>query len=271
MIRRPAARAALLALVALVASTVLAACGSGDDDAPAAGSSASASTRPQAGTLIVFAAASLNATFTRIGADFSKANPGTKVTFSFAGSSDLVANLVGGAPADVFASADTANMTKATDANLVDGTPVDFATNTMTIVTPPDNPAGIASFADLAKAGVDEVICQAQVPCGAATKKIEDTTGVTLSPVSEELSVTDVLGKVENGADAGVVYVTDAKGAGSKVATVPIPTADNAVNTYPIATLQGSTQPDLAAKFVAYVAGPDGQKVLAAAGFAPAP
>ncbi len=270
MIRRPAGRAALLALVPLVASMVLAACGSGDD-APAAGSSAGASTTPQAGTLIVFAAASLNATFTQIGADFSKANPGTKVTFSFAGSSDLVANLVGGAPADVFASADTATMTKATDANLVDGKPVDFATNTMTIVTPPDNPAGIASFADLAKAGVDEVICQAQVPCGAATKKIEDTTGVTLSPVSEELSVTDVLGKVENGADAGVVYVTDAKGAGGRVATVPIPTADNAVNTYPIATLEGSTQPGLAAKFVAYVAGPDGQKVLAAAGFAPAP
>lgn len=100
-------------------------------------------------------------------------------------------------------------MTKATDAGVVAGSPSDFASNTLTIVVPPGNPKGIASFADLAKEGTQLVICAPQVPCGAATKKVETATGETLSPVSEESSVTDVLNKVTSGqADAGIVYVT---------------------------------------------------------------
>lgn len=224
------------------------------------------------GTLTVFAAASLKATFTTLGDTFAAENPGSDVVFSFAGSSDLVTQLQGGAPADVFASADTNNMGKATDAGLVAGTPVNFATNTLTIVTPPGNPAGITSFADLARDGVSEVVCAPAVPCGAATKKVQDATGVTLSPVSEEQSVTDVLNKVESGeADAGVVYVTDATNAGDKVTAVSFPEASGAVNTYPIGVLKDSSNAALAQAFVDLVTGPEGQAVLSAAGFAPAP
>ena len=238
----------------------------------AGGSSAAASAPPSGSApLTVFAAASLKATFTQIGTIFQQENPGSTVTFNFAGSSDLVAQLIAGAPADVFASADTANMTKATDAGLVSGTPLNFATNTLTIVTPPGNPAGITSFADLAKPGVAVVVCAPQVPCGAAAQKIETNTGVTLTPVSEENSATDVLGKITSGqADAGLVYVTDASGAGDKVTTVSFPESTTVVNTYPIATLTAATQPSMATTFVELVTGPEGQQVLAAAGFQPA-
>jgi len=238
----------------------------------AGGSSAAASAPPSgSATLTVFAAASLKATFTQIGTIFQQENPGSTVTFNFAGSSDLVAQLIAGAPADVFASADTANMTKATDAGLVSGTPLNFATNTLTIVTPPGNPAGITSFADLAKPGVAVVVCAPQVPCGAAAQKVETNTGVTLTPVSEENSVTDVLGKITSGqADAGLVYVTDASGAGDKVTTVSFPESTTVVNTYPIATLTAATEPSLAMTFVELVTGPEGQQLLAAAGFQPA-
>ena len=224
---------------------------------------------PNSGDITVFAASSLKSAFTALGAQLEKGYPGAHVKFSFAGSSDLVAQLTGGAPADVFASADTATMTKVVDASLVAGNPVNFATNTLTIVTPPGNPKHIASFADLAKPGTQVVVCAPQVPCGAATKKVEAATGTALTPVSEESTVTDVLGKVTSGqADAGLVYVTDAAGAGDKVTAVAFPEAGGAVNTYPIAVLKGSKNADTAQKFVDLVTGPDGRKVLAGAGFA---
>ena len=122
----------------------------------------------------------------------------------------------------MFASADANNMTKASTQAWSHGEPVNFATNTLTIVTPPGNPEGITSFADLAKPGTQVVVCAPQVPCGSATEKVEKATGVTLAPVSEESAVTDVLGKITSGqADAGLVYVTDAKAAGDKVTAVP--------------------------------------------------
>ena len=246
--------------------------GASSSSKAATSSSAAASAPAPAGTLAVFAAASLKATFTQIGTIFQTENPGSTVTFNFAGSSDLVTQLTAGAPADVFASADTNNMTKATTANLVSGAPANFATNILTIVTPPGNPAGVTSFADLAKPGLNVVVCAQQVPCGAATATVEKNTGVTLTPVSEENSVTDVLGKVTSGqVDAGLVYVTDAKNAGDKVTEVTFPEAAVVVNVYPIATLTAATQPALATKFVDLVVGPEGQQVLAAAGFTPAP
>ncbi len=238
-----------------------------------ASSSAAASAAPaESGTLTVFAAASLKATFTELGQTFQQQNPGTTVTFNFAGSSDLVTQITGGAPADVFASADQNNMKKATDAGVVEGTPVNFAANILTIVTAPGNPKGITGFADLANPDLQVVVCAPQVPCGSATQKVEQNTGVTLTPVSEESSVTDVLNKVETGqADAGLVYVTDAAGAGDKVTEVPFPEASAVVNVYPIATLKAATQPELATKFVELVTGPEGQQVLKEAGFEPAP
>jgi molybdate transport system substrate-binding protein len=221
------------------------------------------------GEITVFAAASLKSTFTELGAQLEAANPGTKVNLNFAGSSDLVTQLTQGASGDVFASADEKNMTKAVDGGLVAGAPAPFATNTLTIVTPPGNPKDIASFADLAKPGTSVVVCAPQVPCGSATDRVEEATGVTLAPVSEESAVTDVLGKITSGqADAGLVYVTDAKGAGDKVTEVPFPESSEAVNTYPIAVLADSANPTTAQMFVDFVTGPDGRKVLTEAGFA---
>ncbi|SDV04212.1 molybdate transport system substrate-binding protein [Microlunatus sagamiharensis] len=257
------------AAAAATATLLLAACGSSTGEAGASSPAAAPASSASDQTLTVFAAASLKSTFTTIGQRFEAAHPGTKVTFSFAGSSDLVTQLQQGAPADVFASADTNNMAKAAADGLIAGSPTNFATNTLEIAVPPDNPAKIASFADLTRSGVKVVVCAPQVPCGAAAQKVETATGTDIKPVSEENAVTDVLGKVTSGeADAGLVYVTDVKGAGDKVLGIPFEESKEAVNTYPIATLAASRQSELAGQFVALVTGSEGRQVLADAGFA---
>jgi molybdate transport system substrate-binding protein len=221
------------------------------------------------GLVVVFAAASLKPAFTQINQQFKTDNPGSSADFEFAGSSELATQLTQGATADVFASADTAQMDKVTKAGLLAGNPTNFVSNTLVIVTAPGNPKKIGSFADLAKPGLNVVICQKPVPCGSATQRIEDSTGVHLSPVSEELSVTDVLNKVTTGqADAALVYVTDAKSAANKVTTVNFPEAASAVNVYPIGLLKKAPQPTLAQKFVTLVTSDTGEKILAQFGFA---
>ncbi|QLQ09685.1 MAG: molybdate ABC transporter substrate-binding protein [Nocardioidaceae bacterium] len=246
-----------LAALTMMAVTALTGCGGDDSDS---------SSEKQ--TLTVFAAASLTATFTELGEIFEDEHDNVEVVFNFGGSSDLVAQLQQGAPADVFASADTANMDKATGDDLVAGEPTIFATNTLQIATPPDNPAGITSFADLSKPGVRLVVCAPEVPCGAATVKVAESAEIELSPVSEEQSVTDVLGKVTAGeADAGLVYVTDVKGAGDKVNGIGFPESDAVVNSYPIAALTDAADADLAAAFVQLITGEKGRSVLEAAGF----
>ncbi|PYY46279.1 molybdate ABC transporter substrate-binding protein [Curtobacterium sp. MCLR17_043] len=260
---RPFAALALAATVALG----LAAC-----TTPDAGSGASApagsDTEGPTGSITVFAAASLQKTFTTLGKQFETANPGASIRFSFAGSSDLVTQIQNGAPADVFASADEANMAKLSSTDLASGSPRDFATNVLEIAVAPGNPKGIANLDDLTDPGVQLVTCAAPVPCGAATAKVESASGVDLEPVSEEQSVTDVLGKVESGqADAGLVYVTDVRGAGGKVDGVPFDESGKAVNTYPIGVLRESEDPALAQAFSEYVRSAAGQRVLASAGF----
>lgn len=255
-----------IGIVAGVVSTMLAAalvgCGSKSPSPP--------STTSQApGRVVVFAAASLRSAFTRISQQFTTQNPGRNVEFEFAGSSELATQLTQGATADVFASADTAQMDMVATAGLLAAGPAKFASNTLVIVTAPGNPKKVATFADLARTGLGVVICQTPVPCGAATQRVEDSTGVRLDPVSEEQSVTDVLNKVTTGqADAGVVYVTDARSAGDKVTTVNFPEAAGAVNVYPIAVLKNAPQRALAQKFVAVVTGETGQQILAQSGFA---
>lgn len=244
-----------LAIAVALASTALTGC--------------SAKTPEANPKITVFAAASLKRTFTEIGEQFTTDNPGSDIEFSFAGSSDLVNQLTQGAPADVFASADTTNMDKAAKAGLLAGEPVNFASNTLTIAVAPGNPKGIASLKDLEQQGLSVVLCAPPVPCGSATEKAEQAAGVRLNPVSEESSVTDVLNKVVTGqADAGLVYLTDVKGTGDKVAGVPFPEASSAVNTYPIVTLKQSPHPDLAKKFIDLVTAETGQQILSAAGFA---
>ena len=243
---------------------VLAGCGAQATSASGEGSPAAEPT-----TLTVFAAASLKGTFTELGRQFEADHPGITVAFSFAGSSDLVTQIQGGAPADVFASADTTNMDKLTADGLVTaGTPEGFATNTLTIAVPPANPARIASLVDLTKPGVQLVTCAPEVPCGAAAARVEQAAGLDLQPVSEESSVTDVLNRVAAGeADAGLVYLTDVRSSAGTVAAVDFPEAADAVNTYPIAILRDSGRPELAEQFVRLVTSTAGQQVLADAGF----
>ena len=265
-------RTGLLAGIAAVGLALTACAGPAPSPAASAPSADQTSQAPQtsaptAVTLNVFAAASLTGTFTELGKTFESEHPGVTVSFNFAGSSDLVAQIQQGAPADVFASADEKNMTKATDDKLIAGEPVIFATNVLSIAVPPDNPAKIATLADLAKDGVQLVICAPEVPCGAATVKVAEAAGITLKPVSEEANVKDVLAKVENGADAGLVYATDVASAKDKVLGIDFPEAAGAVNKYPIGAIANSANADLAAEFVALVTGATGQQVLANAGF----
>ncbi|GAB2451280.1 molybdate transport system substrate-binding protein [Conyzicola lurida] len=251
--------------IGAVLAVALAGC-AGTADTPAESTPAAADALR--GSITVFAAASLTATFTELASQFEAAHPDTTVELNFAGSSDLVTQITEGAPADVFASADTKNMGKVTDADLAEGDPVDFATNVLEIAVPPGNPAGIDNFADLAGPDVKLVVCAPAVPCGAATVAVETASGVDLAPVSEESAVTDVLGKVTSGeADAGLVYVTDVIGAGDAVEGIEFDESAEAVNTYPIVALGDSEAPDVAQAFVDFVAGDEGRSVLEAAGF----
>lgn len=223
---------------------------------------------PQQATVLVSAAASLTDVFSALEQPFEQANPGADLQFNFGSSSDLAQQIVNGAPADVFASANETQLKVVSDAGLTDGPGQIFATNVLTIVVPPGNPQGITSFADLAGPDVTEVVCAPQVPCGAATEKIEAATGTQLSPASEEQDVRAVLAKVVAGeADAGLVYVTDAASAAGKVEQITFAEADTAINKYPITALKNAPQPQYAQAFVDFVLGPQGQQALAEAGF----
>jgi molybdate transport system substrate-binding protein len=223
-------------------------------------------------TLTVYAAASLTSSFEQIGEEFEADHEGVTVELNFAGSSDLVSQIRSGAPADVFASADEANMDKLAADGLDESEPQLFATNTLEIATPPDNPAGVRTVRDLAKPGLNLVVCAPEVPCGAATQVVAEAAGITLEPVSEEQSVTDVLAKVTSGeADAGLVYATDVIAADEEVQGIEFPESESAVNNYPIAALADSEDPDLAQEFVDLVLSDEGQQVLTDAGFGPAP
>lgn len=208
-------------------------------------------------SLTVFAAASLNEVFEEIGDEFTKST-GTEVEFNFAGSSGLVEQLENGAPSDVLATADEDNMDAAVAGDLIATDPELFAENFLVIVTPAGNPAGISTLEDLDAQATDGandvVICAEQVPCGAATARITEAAGVSINPVSEELSVTDVLGRVRAGeADAGLVYATDALQGGDEVESFEIAGAEEDPNLYPIALTENSSSPEAAQEFIDYV------------------
>jgi molybdate transport system substrate-binding protein len=267
-VRRPA----LIALTAVSAAvTLLTGCGSSSgatssaSDAPSsasAGASASLS-----GQITVLAAASLTGSFSTIGKAFESAHPGAKVVFSFGASSTLATQITSGAPADVFASASAKNMDQVVAAKAAVA-PSTFARNVMEIAVPPANPAKVTSVADLAKPGVKVALCAEAVPCGSTARKVFTNAKITVKPVTNEVDVKATLSKVQLGeVDAGVVYVTDVLAAGSKVKGITIPADVNASTSYPIATLTGSKNPDLAKAFVDYVLSPDGATALTAAGF----
>ncbi|MEV7890186.1 molybdate ABC transporter substrate-binding protein [Streptomyces sp. NPDC002817] len=253
-----AGAAALLALTA---------CSSSDSDS--AGSDTSASTSAKlSGTVNVFAAASLKESFTTLGKEFEKAHPGTKVTFNFGGSDTLAASITSGAGADVFAAASPKTMKIVTDAGDATGAPATFVRNQLEIATLPGNPDKISSLKDLTKSGLKVVLCDEEVPCGAAAQKALDAGGLKLTPVSYEQDVKSALTKVElKEADAAVVYKTDVKAAGGKVEGVDFPESADAINDYPIALLKDAPNSAAARAFIELVQSAEGQKVLTAAGF----
>jgi molybdate transport system substrate-binding protein len=260
------ALAAIAAAGCSSSSSSSTASGSSSSSAPAA-SSSSPPAAAQTGTITVFAAASLMGTFTQLGKQFEAAHPGDSVKFSFGGSSTLATQITGGAPADVFASAAPANMdtvVKAGDAS----NPQDFAKNVMEVAVPPSNPAKVTSVSNLANSSVKVALCEPKVPCGVVAADVFKNAKITVKPVTLQPDVKSVLTQVELGnVDAGMVYVTDVKAAGSKVKGVTIPASENASTLYPIATVSSSTHQAEAQAFVAYVLSPAGQQVLAAAGF----
>ncbi|MFE4258536.1 molybdate ABC transporter substrate-binding protein [Streptomyces sp. NPDC056883] len=259
-------RTAALALSAALLVPALAACGSSDDKKDAAASpSASASAEPKAANLTVLAASSLTDVFKTAGAAYEKAHPGTKITFSFAGSQELAAQVKQGAPADALVTADTKTMT-----GLLAETndPAIIAKNRLVIATGKDNPFKIAGLKDLADTKIKVVLAAPEVPVGRYSKQILDAQKIEVKPVSQEPNVRAVLSKVELGeADAGLVYKTDTLKSGDKVAVVEIPDAENAVASYPAASLKGSKNAEAAAAFVAWLTTPEAQKILQDAGF----
>lgn len=219
------------------------------------------------GSVTVLAAASLTEAFGTLAKQFQAAHPGVAVKLSFGASSALAQQINAGAPADVFASAAIKNMQQVINAGGATGSS-NFARNVLEIVVPPGNPAGITQVADLARPGVKVALCQPQVPCGAVAQQVFSHAGITVKPVTEEADVKSTLTKVETGeVDAGVVYLTDVRAAGSKVTGIGIPDSVNAATEYPIAALSKAGYPSAAAAFVAYVLSPAGQAVLAADGF----
>jgi len=253
----------------VVAAALLAACGSSPSTAASSPSPTPSPTL--SGNISVFAAASLTASFTALGTSFQAANPGVTVKFNYAGTPTLVTQIEQGAPADVFASADTANMDKMTADGFTAGASLVFAHNQLEIVVAPGNPKGITGLADLAKSGVLYITEGPTVPAGKYALQALKAAGVTVTPKSLETSVTAVISKIELGeADAGIVYTTDVTAAGSKVAGVPIPAAQNVIATYPIVVLKGTTNAAAAYAFTSYVVSVTGQSTLTSFGFLPA-
>jgi molybdate transport system substrate-binding protein len=255
-----------LALLALIA----AGCGDDASTSPRTTLAGPTTTAKVTGEVTVLAAASLTESFKEIGTAFEVAHPGAKITFSFGASSSLVTQINQGAPADVFASADVANMNKLTGTNGA-GTaapPVTFTTNKLQIIVAKGNPKAITGVADLAKAGVLYVTAAPEVPIGGYVKQVLDKAKVSVTPKSLEADVKAVVNKVTLGeADAGIVYATDVKAAGDKAQGVTIPDDINVIANYPIAVTKATKNSAAATAFVGFVAGPSGQTILAKYGF----
>lgn len=219
------------------------------------------------GQLTVLGAASLTMSFTKLGADFERAHPGTQVRFSFGSSATLAAQITQGAPADVFAAASPVTMQTVTNAGGATD-PRNFASNTLEIAVPVGNPGKIAGLSDFADSTKKIAICAPEVPCGAAAAKVFAVAKITPKPDTLEQDVKATLAKVStNEVDAGLVYRTDVIAAAKQVDGIAFGESDQAINEYPIATLTESTNRVTADAFVAYVVSEAGQAELRKAGF----
>ncbi len=234
---------------------------------------ATADTDTLSGELAVFAAASLEPAFEPLAESFEALHPEIDLTFTYDGSSVLATQILAGAPVDVFASADEANMQKVVDGGLIDGSPTTFATSELVIAVAPGNPLGISDLADLAaptESGAPPVVvvCAAEVPCGSASQTLLERDGVELAPASEEQNVTAVLTKVAAGeADAGLVYASDVLRSGGDVDGIEITDASDAAGSYVIAPVSDAASPEVARAFIEFLSTDEAQQLLEDLGF----
>lgn len=261
----------ILCVGLLGAALALAGCASsGPDAAPGSGGGDGPGTplSDVSGTVTVFAAASLTETFDALAIAFEQQHPSADVVLNYGGSDALATQITQGAPADVFAAANESTMQTVIDAGDSAAATV-FATNTLELVVPAGNPAGVAGLADLADASLAVALCDTAVPCGTASAALLDAAGIAAAPDTLEQDVKAVLTKVRLGeADAGLVYVTDVRAAGDDVEGVAVPEADAVVNRYPIAVLSGAENPEAGRAWVEFVLSDAGRQALADAGFA---
>jgi molybdate transport system substrate-binding protein len=265
--------------ILIVLALVLGACNTGEPVATGI-TGTSSPTAFENGTLTVFAAASLMDAFSEIGKAFEVSHPGTRVAYSFAGSQILRAQIEQGASADVFAPANENEMSTLITERLVqEGSAQTFLTNSLVVILPEDNPAGITSLEDLAKPGLKIVLAAQEVPAGKYARRILDNLNakfgssykdrVLENVVSNETDVRQVVAKVQLGeADAGIVYASDAVAAG-QLQKIDIPNEANIRATYPIASLAKSQKPELGKEFIDYVMSAEGQAILKKWGFTP--
>jgi len=230
--------------------------------------------------LTVYAAASLTDAFTEIGRAFETEHPDVALVFNFGGSQNLRTQIEQGAPADVFASANTKEMDALVSQNFVEpAAPQNFLTNQLVVILPKDNPAGIHSLDDLGKPSIKIVLAAEEVPAGRYARQVLENLNsmfgadykdkVLANVVSNEDNIRQAVTKVLLGeADASIVYVSDAVAA-PELLRIEIPANVNVLAEYPIALLVESTNPEVANQFIAFVLSPDGQSILKKWGFTP--
>src|SRR5262245_10677375 len=256
-----------LALVCMPA-LMFAACGGDDDDDSSSTTEAPAEESGVEGDITVFAAASLTDAFDEVGAAFEEANPDASIEFNYGASSALREQILAGAPADVFASANTSNMDQVVEGGAASD-PEDFVTNQLQIVVPAGNPADVTGLDDFANADLLIGLCAEEVPCGQFGREALAKAQVTPSIDTNEPDVRALLTKVEAGElDAGIVYITDVRAAGDAVEGIDIPAEENVTATYPIAALSAAGNAEVAAAFVEFVLSDEGQEILESYGFA---
>lgn len=239
------------------------------DARPAGGSEADARPTDPRAPLRIAAASSLSEAFTELGAAFAAAEGRPLPTFDFDASSSLAARIKDGAPVDVFASADDASLQRVAEAGGLAGEARLLAHNSLALVVPKDNPAGVAGLADLEREGLLLATCDPQVPIGRYSQALFAAAGIAPRPSSLEANVKGIVTKVALGeVDAGIVYATDALAAGDRLQVIPLPQGLGPRVSYPIAVLKAAADPAEAERFLAFALGPDGQAILRRAGFA---
>jgi molybdate transport system substrate-binding protein len=246
-----------------------AACGGDDDSAATTETTATTEADAPSGSILVFSASSLTDAFGELADTFEEENPGTTVEMNFGPSSALREQILSGAPADVFASANTSNMDQLVGADAVEGEPQIFVTNVLEIAVPAGNPGNVEGLDAFGNADLDVGLCAEEVPCGQFGREALANAGVTPMQDTDEPDARSLLTKVEAGdLDAGLVYHTDVLAGGDEVEGIEVPDEDNVVAKYPLAALSASGNAGLAAAFVDFVLSDEGQDILESYGFA---